>query len=211
MSLYLRLQTQFPEVSEWNDHFKMASDQWKSDWKNFEEKMFNFVVITAHVSVNTIYPANTKRHKYYVKTTFWRNNYVFITLCVCWIAPTGASQIAKTLGSTSIKHRPDTFASDRYLIDVDPTVVAIWVETRVPFMHETRIWRVHITMSLRQMNWIDYLSPIFLIWSNKPSTYHNLLSKNSSSACLCIQLLFHCLLVSNKDGDSNTWGLHFCE
>ena len=34
--------------------------------------------------------------------------------------------IAKTLGSTSIKHLSDTFASDRYLIDVDPRVYAIW-------------------------------------------------------------------------------------
>ena len=33
-------------------------------------------------------PAKTKRKKtrnYYAKTTFWHNNYVFITLCVCWI------------------------------------------------------------------------------------------------------------------------------
>ena len=29
------------------------------------------------------------------------------------------SQIAKTLGSTSLRYRSDTFALDRYLIDVD--------------------------------------------------------------------------------------------
>ena len=34
--------------------------------------------------------------------------------------------IAKTLVSTSIRHRSDTFASDRCLIDVDPMVFAIW-------------------------------------------------------------------------------------
>ena len=36
------------------------------------------------------------------------------------------SQIAKTMGSTLIRYRSDTFASDRYLIDIDPTIFAIW-------------------------------------------------------------------------------------
>ena len=38
------------------------------------------------------------------------------------------TQIAKTDGLTSIRHRSDTFAADRCLIDVDPTVFAIWEE-----------------------------------------------------------------------------------
>ena len=33
---------------------------------------------------------------------------------------------SKDPGSTSIWHRSDTFASDRYLIDVDPRVFALW-------------------------------------------------------------------------------------
>ena len=36
------------------------------------------------------------------------------------------NQISETIGTTLIKHRPNTFASDRYLIDVDPRVFAIW-------------------------------------------------------------------------------------
>ena len=35
------------------------------------------------------------------------------------------TQIARTLGSTSIRYRSDTFASDRYLIDADPKVFAV--------------------------------------------------------------------------------------
>ena len=35
-------------------------------------------------------------------------------------------QIAKTLGSTSIKHRSDTFVSDRCLTVIDSRVFAIW-------------------------------------------------------------------------------------
>ena len=38
-----------------------------------------------------------------------------------------AVQITKIVGSTSIRHRSDSCASDRYLIDIDPTVFAIWV------------------------------------------------------------------------------------
>ena len=36
------------------------------------------------------------------------------------------SQIAETLESTLIRHRSDSLASDRYLIDVDPNAFAIW-------------------------------------------------------------------------------------
>ena len=37
------------------------------------------------------------------------------------------TQIAKILGSTSIKCQSDTFTSDRYLIDIDQRAFAIWV------------------------------------------------------------------------------------
>ena len=39
-----------------------------------------------------------------------------------------ATQIAKTLGSTSIRHRSDTSVSDQCLINVDPRVFAIWIK-----------------------------------------------------------------------------------
>ena len=35
-----------------------------------------------------------------------------------------STQIAKALGSTSIRHRPDTFSSDRWQIYIDPRVYA---------------------------------------------------------------------------------------
>ena len=37
------------------------------------------------------------------------------------------TQIAKTLGSISIRYKSDTKVLDRYLIDIDPWVSAIWV------------------------------------------------------------------------------------
>ena len=36
------------------------------------------------------------------------------------------TQITKTLGSTSIRHRSDTKVWDRFLIDVDPNSFAVW-------------------------------------------------------------------------------------
>ena len=39
--------------------------------------------------------------------------------------------IAKTLGSTSISHRPDTFASNRCLMDVNSRVFIIWGPTLI--------------------------------------------------------------------------------
>ena len=36
------------------------------------------------------------------------------------------TQIAKTLGSKSTRYRSDTKVSDRYLIDIDSIVFAIW-------------------------------------------------------------------------------------
>ena len=54
-----------------------------------------------------------------------------LVFCEVWrILPTKGqyiSQMAKTLGSTSIRRRSDTFASDRYIIDVDPKVFPICV------------------------------------------------------------------------------------
>ena len=60
-------------------------------------------------------------------------------------------QIATTLGSTSIRYRSDTFASDRYLIDIDQWAFAI------------RVWSFHST---------DILSVIIAIFMPYPCKYH---------------------------------------
>ena len=43
------------------------------------------------------------------------------------------TQITKTLRSTSIRHRSNAKASDRYLIDIDARVFAIWVDIGLDF------------------------------------------------------------------------------
>ena len=50
------------------------------------------------------------------------------------------SHIAKTLGSTSSRHRHDTFASDRCLIDIDPRIFAIWVVSQSRFVDMLKLW-----------------------------------------------------------------------
>ena len=47
-----------------------------------------------------------------------------------FMGKTISTQIAKALGSTSIRHPSDTFTSDRYLIDIDPMAFAIWAGSR---------------------------------------------------------------------------------
>ena len=62
------------------------------------------------------------------------------------------TQIARTPGSTSIRHRSDTFASDRWLIDIDPMVFDIWVEA----IHSRRaFWYflIDITLGLLFYRW----------------------------------------------------------
>ena len=44
--------------------------------------------------------------------------------------PLPTSHIARTLGTTSIRHRSDAFASNRCLIDIDPWVFPIWEDWR---------------------------------------------------------------------------------
>ena len=57
-----------------------------------------------------------------------RIQYTFRFVCFVFniITDNWIGQIAKTLGSTSTRYRSDTFASDRCLIDVAPSVFAIW-------------------------------------------------------------------------------------
>ena len=49
-----------------------------------------------------------------------------VACCVTMIM----TQLAKIIGSTSMEHRSDAFVSDRCLIDVGPTVFAIWECTK---------------------------------------------------------------------------------
>ena len=44
--------------------------------------------------------------------------------------PVEVTPMAKTLGSTPIRHRCDTFLSDRCLINIEPSVFAIWKAIR---------------------------------------------------------------------------------
>ena len=54
-----------------------------------------------------------------------------------------SSQIAKTLGSMSIRYRSGTKVPDRYLIDVDPRVFAIWDWCCAP----SSLWVLYTTIS----------------------------------------------------------------
>ena len=59
--------------------------------------------------------------------------------------------IAKTIGSTLIRHRSDIFASDRYLIDVDPRVYAIWDYMNIKYICSTML--THLFRSLKFVFW----------------------------------------------------------
>ena len=55
-----------------------------------------------------------------------------------------STNIAKTLGSTSIWHRSNPFASDRCIIDVDPRVFAIWLV-------QYNDWRIYVSPDLNTL------------------------------------------------------------
>ena len=67
---------------------------------------------------------NTTQHKHNTNTTHLEN--VLLIIFVSYQVRS-LSQIAKTIGSTLIRHRSDTSASDRCLIDFGPVVFAMWV------------------------------------------------------------------------------------
>ena len=58
------------------------------------------------------------------------------------------TQIAKTFRSTSIRHRSDTKASDRCLIDIDPGVFAVWEGAPTSISQE---FLFHLILSLPVM------------------------------------------------------------
>ena len=68
-----------------------------------------------------------------------------------------SSQIAKTLGLTLIRHRSDAFASDRWLIDVDLRVFAIWAGT----LSCRQVSATHLISSTgarssNELHWLDF-------------------------------------------------------
>ena len=93
----------------------------------------------------------------------WRN--VLETDNIVGIVIDGSitTQIAKTIGSTSIRHLSDTFASNPYLIDVDPRDFAmyevsavqlevfscvIWWYLSYPSLHTARGYNAEISIIL---------------------------------------------------------------
>ena len=60
-----------------------------------------------------------KQQRPTLATTTNANNIIAITILINWNA--------KTLGSTSIRSRSENFASDRYLIEIDARIFAIWM------------------------------------------------------------------------------------
>ena len=61
-------------------------------------------------------------------------------------------QMAKIIGSMLIRHRPHVIVSDRYLIDVDPKVFAIWA-----CMYQWRaIYMVPIVTILEKIGFLSF-------------------------------------------------------
>ena len=52
-------------------------------WTDGGELCWSWIDLSEDVIIGCI--ANTKRNKPVIIMTFWRNNYVFIALCVCWV------------------------------------------------------------------------------------------------------------------------------
>ena len=65
--------------------------------------------------------------KVYHNKTIQGANHTHALGYTAWIQRWMSVQRATIIGSTSTKHRSDTFGWDRYLIDVEPIVIAVWV------------------------------------------------------------------------------------
>ena len=91
-----------------------------------------------------------------ISLNFWGKNPHLSQFKMMWddtsewynFAPT---QKAKTLGSKSIRYRPNTFVSHRYLIDIDPSFFAIWEPNmaRLPVIDSMWLWWNFISGSLK--------------------------------------------------------------
>ena len=116
------------------------SNIWTSDsnipqWTSAQNERVNkaYIVETSeyiwHVNVihNVFYISNvTVKYSWLMKSVLDSSNTLYIN-SFTWpsLRLSQPSQTAKTIGSTSIRHRPDTFSSDRYLPDVDPELFVI--------------------------------------------------------------------------------------
>ena len=99
------------------------------------------------------------------------------------------SQTAKALGLTSIMHPPDTFMSDRCLIDVDPKVSAIWdvVERKTTLFDVT--WNIAVSPK-----WNIEISSAWVVHGNAREETIDVVKQNRNHngtflTFLCLHLL----------------------
>ena len=96
-------------------HRSPVNSPHKGQWRG--ALVFSLICAWIHGWVNNREVGDLRRHRAHYDTTVMNGTMWLFTY----------TQIAKSLESTSIRHRSDTFASDRCLIDVDPRVFAISV------------------------------------------------------------------------------------
>ena len=83
-----------------------------------------YVFILMKVSSIAGYTGSCQNDNFQFSSIWWH---------FCYSAFYGGAQITKALGSTSIRHWFDRFASDRCLTDVNPSVFAIWVANALSY------------------------------------------------------------------------------
>ena len=83
-----------------------------------------YVFILMKVSSIAGYTGSCQNDNFQFSSTWWH---------FCYSVFHGGAQITKALGSTSIRHWSDTFASDRCLTDVNPSVFANWVANALSY------------------------------------------------------------------------------
>ena len=130
------------------------------------------------------------------------------------------AQITKTLGSTSIRHRSDTFSSDRCLVNVDPRV----------FIYGHLMPRISLIFADRQaafftsFSWLFFIEPTlhypFLPYTSrlpdvKPGAFFFIFSFDAFIfqlliviiRSLCILILYDILhsCILSRPGDTCTW------
>ena len=77
--------------------------------------------ITGDCVGNSLWPVNSPHKGPVTRKMFPFDDVIMETVCLI-----PSSQTAKTLGSSSVRHRSDTFVSDRCLIDGYTRVFVIW-------------------------------------------------------------------------------------
>ena len=109
------------------------------------------------------------------------------------------SQVTKSIGLTSIRHRSDTFPSYRCLIDVDNRVVAIW-ELVAPSSYELVWWGIGMMVLVRWLAsyvvWFYYFTSIPLHLAPCCSNT----SRSSVSVCSPIVRVVDMRLTASRTG-----------